>query len=207
MGKLIDQTGKIYGRLLVLRRADVIGNEASWICKCECGNETTVVGGNLKKGYTTSCGCYHREKLSERLTTHGMTDTPEYKAWCEMKSRCFSPSNTSYLNYGGRGITVHLDWIESFENFYSYIGSKPTPEHSVERMNVNGNYEPGNVCWATQFEQARNKRNNTFLEYKGEVKIIQDIIRDTGEPATTLRRHISNGKTLEETLIYLESRK
>jgi hypothetical protein len=93
--------------------------------------------------------------------THGMWETPEWRTWAHMKSRCLSPSSHAYADYGGRGITVYQPWIGSFEAFLAYMGPKPTPEHSIDRIDNDGNYEPGNVRWATAFEQIHNRRPRT----------------------------------------------
>lgn len=127
---------------------------------CDCGNTKQVLLGNLRTGHTKSCGC-----LSGQNITHGKTKTRVYKSWSGMKERCLVSTRPNFKDYGGRGIKVHEDWINSFENFYSYVGDPPDDgKWSIEREDVNGNYEPGNVKWALPDEQNRNRRkfsNNT----------------------------------------------
>lgn len=105
--------------------------------------------------------------------THGEAKkSKEYEAWCKIKGRCFNPNNKSFYNYGGRGVTVCDRWRLSFTNFLEDVGRAPSPKHSIDRIDNSGNYEPGNVRWATDIQQANNKRNNRFVEYKGQVKTI-----------------------------------
>lgn len=155
----------IYGRLTVLERAPsrVIGEQVktTYRCRCECGTVVTVCCGNL--GRTVSCGCLRDEKIATVRRTHGATGTPEFGAWQSMIRRCELPSQQNWHNYGGRGITVCKRWRHSFEAFLADVGYKPTPKHSIDRIDVNGNYEPGNVRWATASEQARNQRPRRSL--------------------------------------------
>jgi hypothetical protein len=156
--RLIDLSGKKYGRLIVLHREgkDNQGN-VMWKCRCDCGEINSVRGYALKNGSATSCGCLASELTKKRSTTHGMTNTPEYNIWVGMIQRCTNSKNKDYKNYGGRGIIVHPDWL-SFENFYNDIGKRPTDNHSIDRIDVNGNYGKDNCKWATLEEQATNKR-------------------------------------------------
>lgn len=125
------------------------------------------------------------------------SQSPEYIAWCRMKSRCGNPLAPDYPRYGGRGIRVCPQWEASFEAFFSYIGPKPTPDHSVDRINNNGNYEPGNVRWATRKEQARNKRNTKFIEWRGRSQLISEWAKELGIERLTLRRRLVNGWPVE----------
>lgn len=163
MGKKIDLTGNIYGRLTVIREVEPhikpSGQIArKWLCKCECGVIKKIVGDSLRKGVAQSCGCYNKEKAIQRKTTHGLTKTKEYRAWQNMKKRCLNPSALKYADYGGRGITVCDEWIDSFEQFLLDVGLAPSPTHSIDRIDANGNYEPSNVRWATKTVQAINQR-------------------------------------------------
>lgn len=166
MPKLIDLTGKLLGRLTVLEKTKVHGRkEIYWRCQCSCGKLTSVMAQNLRKGRIQSCGCLKAERMSARLTKHRHSrigrmqrPSPEYKAWCAMRDRCNRPNHVGYKDYGARGIKVCSEWQASFVAFLSCIGPKPSPKHSLDRVDVDGNYEPGNVRWATATEQARNKR-------------------------------------------------
>ena len=163
MANLIDLTGQRFGRLLVLERSDHKTYQLYWICECSCDKRTVLdVGGRyLREGKTQSCGCLQREwaKKKQLLNhkTHGKTGTPEWNAWEAMRIRCKYPTTNGYTNYGGRGITICKRW-DNFENFLVDMGTKPTPAHTLDRIDVNGNYEPSNCRWATVLEQNRNKR-------------------------------------------------
>lgn len=147
-----DMTGFVVGELKVLRRHGVISGQHSWNCLCSCGKEVVVRGSSLRTGKTKSCGC------QKGKPTHGMTGTSEYQAWVNMRSRCYDEKNTYYKDYGGRGIQVCPEWINSFSNFIAHVGLKPSPEYSLDRIDVNGDYSPGNVRWATGKQQVRNTR-------------------------------------------------
>ena len=163
MSRIVDLTSKRFGRLVVIEKTDrKSSGSIVWKCKCDCGNEAFVSSGHLRIGHTQSCGCLQKE----RVTTHGKKNTSEYRSWYGMKSRCYNPNNKRYKNYGGRGIEVCDRWKDSFENFYNDMGSKPSSKHSIDRIDNDRNYEPGNCKWSTATEQNRNQRN------KRDVKLI-----------------------------------
>lgn len=163
MPRLIDLSGKVFGRLTVIREdgRDKHGQKL-WLCKCECGNETHVRTGNLRSGGTSSCGCLASElssnRMKKRLIKHGRTNTPEYKTWQSMKSRCYNPKFPYYSDYGGRGIEVCNRWNESFKNFLDDMGEKPTPDYTIERIDNDKGYFPDNCVWASKTAQSRNQR-------------------------------------------------
>lgn len=117
-----------------------------------------VRGEDLRSGNSTSCGCLQKEKARARFLTHGQSETRLFKIWLQMKQRCFNPNDDKYADYGGRGITVKEPWLSDFEAFRRDMGPRPSDEHSVDRVNNDGNYEPGNCRWATRLEQAANRR-------------------------------------------------
>ncbi len=163
MTKKIDRTGHRYGNLTVLSEAEPKrhpGGDVSvhWICKCDCGTVKPVSGKALGSGLTISCGCASAAKAKRRLTKHGMCGSAEYRTWRHMIDRCTNPSDAGYAYYGGRGIRVHKPWVASFRKFYDYVGPRPGSIYSIDRVDNNGNYEPGNVRWATPTQQANNKR-------------------------------------------------
>lgn len=159
MVRRIEMLGKQFGRLTVISDfSKASDGQVVWHCLCICGGVANVRGDLLRKGISKSCGCFSRESASLRRTSHGMTSSPEYKIWVGMKERCHNDTCAGYKNYGARGISVCPEWNVSFEQFYSDIGPRPSINHSVERIDVNGNYEPSNCKWATKVDQARNRR-------------------------------------------------
>ena len=160
MGKLIEMSGKRFGKLIVLNR---VGSDrfnlALWQCKCDCGTERVITGGNLRRGDHISCGC---AKIKHGMTRNGKHH-PYYNAWGTMIQRCTNPKATGYSYYGGRGITVCDRWLNSFKNFLDDMGSKPTSSHTLDRIDNNEGYFPANCRWATRKEQSNNRRNNTTL--------------------------------------------
>lgn len=159
MSKALDIAGKTFWRLTVIKRVENDRHgKTMWLCKCECGNELVSNGAHLKKGHSKSCGCLQKETIKYLATTHGKCKSPEYRAFKNMLLRCYDEKSKGYENYGMRGIAVADIWRYDFSQFYQDMGPKPSPQHSIERMDVDGNYEPGNCKWATNVEQSRNRR-------------------------------------------------
>lgn len=151
--------GETFGRLLVLRKSDGAG-KTKVVCRCACGYEKAVLLASLKSGNTVSCGC----SLRESRIKHGMCNSPEYIAWAAMIQRCTNANCAEWKNYGARGISVCMQWRESFSAFFAFIGNRPTKNHSLDRYpDKDGHYEPGNVRWATAKQQSRNTRRNIIL--------------------------------------------
>jgi hypothetical protein len=164
MGRLIDLTGRSYGRLIVIERHAQNGpqQQPRWICECVCGSTTVVYGNLLRTGQTESCGCKYRGPTATRPSapyqTHGQSRrTTEYTCWINMKERCYNVNHRAYKNYGGRGITVDPRWARSFETFFSEVGPRPAGL-TLDRIDNSRGYWPGNVRWATYSEQALNRR-------------------------------------------------
>lgn len=165
MSKLIDLTGKTFSRLTVIRRTTSISTQttqAVWLCRCACGNMTTVVSDNLRSKNTESCGCYRNEQNAVRSSTHGMSNVPEYGVWIDIKSRCYNKNVECYENYGGRGITVCDSWLNSFDNFIRDMGKRPNSKYEIDRKDNNGNYSPDNCRWVTTKINTRNQRRSRY---------------------------------------------
>jgi hypothetical protein len=203
MGKFVDLTGQVFGRLTVIEKAkqrDASGR-ILWRCKCNCGKETFVITNLLKKGHTKSCGCLHSDLLSERNKTHGKTYDSIYIVYRNMLVRCVDKNNKQYPNYGGRGIIVCDRWLESFENFYADMGDPPTSKHQIDRIDNNGPYSPENCRWVTAKENGRNKRTCNFISYKGEIKTLTECAEDKGMLRKTLHNRIyRSGWSIEKAL-------
>lgn len=170
-----DLTGQQFGRLTVLGYHGKSRKLATWVCKCQCGKRKIVYNGNLQNGSTVSCGCYQNECRIRRSVTHNESrkqqHTPEYKAYTGAKTRCKNSNIESFPSYGGRGIKF---LFESYEDFLAEVGRKPTPNHSLDRIDVNGHYEKGNVRWATAAEQGRNKRHNRWIVINNITKTLSE---------------------------------
>lgn len=177
--KFVNLSGKRYGRLVVIKLDHVQKlpsgkNEMFYLCKCDCGKSKVIRASSLRNGYTQSCGCYMKEMLSKRQSVHNMSKSTLYKAWCNMKARCFNTRRKDYCDYGGRGITMCEEW-KDFEVFKEWAMKNGFKEEkvkgknilSLDRVDVNGNYCPDNCRWATDKEQANNKRNTRRFYYKG----------------------------------------
>jgi hypothetical protein len=189
MGRFQDLTGKRFGRLRVLHRApepDRHGN-IRWECVCDCGMSRTVHGCSLRAGQTKSCGCLLRSVarmlLTER-TRHGVarrgnSRPPEYTAWQSMKERCSNPNRADFRNYGGRGIRVCEAWTgrDGFRRFLEHVGPRPDTSHSLDRINPNGHYEPGNVRWASSHVQSKNRRPQRSIEWNGQEITVSRLAR------------------------------
>lgn len=201
MWKAEDLTGQRFGKVTVLSRAaNNKHGRAVWLCKCDCGNEKEIAAANLKSGRTTSCGCYSRG-LKRKTGTHGMTNTRIFHEWQSMLQRCNNPNNQRYEDYGGRGIKVCDEWIDSFVSFCEWSMDNGYDEAlTLDREDVDGNYSPDNCRWVTNFEQQSNKRNNRIIECNGEKHILNEWARITGLNAQTIAWRIDRGWSVEEAL-------
>lgn len=170
MRNKIDLSGQVFGRLLVVEEAEKRkSNMRRWKCECVCGNQLVVFGSNLKRGFTTSCGCLRRETTKRNNTTHGLVKHPLYQVWNSMKTRCYNKKNKRYSCYGGRGIKVCDRWLESFENFYSDMLEGYEKGLQLDRIDNDGDYEPNNCRWVTAQQNTMNtgSRKNTSSKFKG----------------------------------------
>jgi hypothetical protein len=208
MSKKIDLVGMKFGRLTVIAEAEKHDKHLRWMCECDCGNRAIVLGDNLKKGASKSCGCLQRELSKEtaksRFTTHGKSHDRIYNTYQNIKKRCYSMKSKDYESYGGRGITVCDEWLgeKGFENFYNWaISNGYSDKLSIDRINVDGRYEPENCRWITNEEQQCNKRNSNYLHYNGETKTISEWAKIKGISDSTLRSRIGQwGWSVERAL-------
>lgn len=198
-----DLTGMTFGNLTAVGQA---GNDkrgyAVWACTCSCGKSVAVTSRWLTTGQKKSCNVDgHRWAGSDQKKRDTLRSLHyvEYTAWKHMRFRCEKPSDSSYKNYGARGITVCERW-QSFKNFFADMGPKPSPSHSIERKNNNGNYEPGNCVWATPKEQARNQRRTIFVEWEGRRITLAALIERLGLNPSLIYSRLKIGWTLEKAL-------
>lgn len=193
-----DHTGSKFDRLTVIGFVGMdsgVRPRPRFLCACDCGKMHTAQAVSLVKGYVRSCGCLQsecgrrnirlaidagREVNRIRHTTHGMSHTPEHNAWTGMKQRCHNPRNKMYKHYGARGVTVCDRWRDSFENFLADMGPRPSAKHSIDRINVNGQYAPENCRWALAEIQANNRTDNHIVVYQGQRVSLSEAERLSG---------------------------
>ena len=196
MAKLKDLTGERFSRLLVVEHAHSVNYRHSWRCRCDCGNSVVALGSNLRTGKTRSCGCL----MKGCAHTHGLSRLPEYHVWASMIQRCTNKNNTRYHCYGGRGISVCERW-HTFPEFFEDMGPRPSRNHSIDRINNDGNYEPGNVRWATYVEQANNKRFNNLFSIEGRVDTLSNWARLLNvNPYSLVWQRVRHGMTVRHAL-------
>jgi len=203
--RFIDLTGHAYHSLTVLGLVENTNKRKFWACRCVCSNITIIRQTDLRSGRQKSCGCHRREigrTNGIKSAQHGKSDTPEYACWLSMLYRCNVVQSKSYKNYGGRGIKVCDRWKDSFENFLTDMGPRPSDRHSIERKDVNGNYEPDNCEWADIIKQANNKQTSKFIEVHGVRKTVAQWCRLYGlDPATYRHRvqwRLEHGRPLDD---------
>jgi hypothetical protein len=191
MRKVEDLTGRVFGRLTVIERAPSRYKSSYWRCRCECGNVTEHQRGQLLHGTAKSCGCLQREQIAARnaaTTTHGLSATRAYGAWKGAMSRCYNVRDDSYSHYGARGIAVCERWHD-VRNFFADMGECPAGM-SIDRIDVDGNYEPSNCRWATTKEQGRNRRSNDVVTIGGVSRCLSEWAELSGLRQVTLHARI-----------------
>lgn len=171
MSRRLDLTGRRFGMLTAVRLGEKrTSGRLHWVCRCDCGALKEVNSNNLVRGKSSNCGCLARKAASSRRRTHGLSYTPMYCLWYQVKRRTLYPKHPAYPNYGGRGIGMYGPWVRDPENFINWIltnlGERPSGM-SLDRIDNNGNYEPGNLRWATNSQQVRNRRPYSEWTKKG----------------------------------------
>lgn len=198
---IIDIVGNTYNSLTVIEYAGKKKNDALWKCQCVCGGIKYVITTSLKRNKVKSCGCSN----SDNRFIHGMSKSSEWSTWKSMKSRCQKENDKCYKDYGARGITVCERWNNSFIDFVSDMGKKPSSLHTLDRINNNGNYEPKNCKWSTMTEQCRNRRNNIFITHNDRTLILAEWARELNINHNTLIYHLKR-KSIAEIISYYEKK-
>lgn len=196
--------GQVFGRLTVITPHHTTRLGTYWNCQCDCGNKCVVLTTKLSNGNTISCGCRKSEiknDIQKLNKSHEKSKTRLYKIYYGMKARCYRENYPNYSMYGGRGITICQEWLDDFMNFYNWAMENGYQDNlSIDRIDVNGNYEPSNCRWATAKEQANNTRSTILLTHNGKTKPASEWSRITGISRNTITRRKRNGWTDEECL-------
>ncbi len=195
--RLIDLTGRKFGILTVIARADVAASHVHWNCVCDCGNTCRVSGINLRRGATKSCGC-RQARVKHGRARRGQW-TPEYSAWNSVMTRCYNKNDKGYQYWGGRGIRVCSRWHD-VNNFIADMGPRPSPLHSIDRIDNDGDYEPSNCRWATSKQQTDNRRNSRLIEFDGRTQTLAQWASEVGLAWGTIAHRIRQGWSIERAL-------
>lgn len=192
--RLEDLTGKKFGLLTVVERSSGPNKKHTyWLCECECGTQRVVAAAHLKSGHTKSCGCLTSSK-KDSFTVHRLK-----KIFQGMKKRCYNHNTPGYMYYGVRGIQICDEWLHDFQAFYEWAMANGYEDHlTIDRINVNGNYEPSNCRWATKLEQSNNTRANVFISYNGKTQTISEWARELNIHVHTLENRLYRGWTIED---------
>lgn len=207
MGVVKDLTGERFGRLVAVERSGRnSANKITWLCRCDCGGTITTAGNALGEGRTASCGCLRREAAwtvkhgHTRGGRRGVPHSPEYTAWCAMIARCEQPASVSYPDYGRRGIKVCAKWRKDFRAFLADMGLRPSPLHTVDREDSNGNYDPDNCSWATREQQHRNRRSSRLITHADKTLSLAEWSRLVGLPSWLIGRRLNCGWSTERAI-------
>lgn len=201
MAKYKDLTGMKFGRLRVIKD---IGRTKQgnvlWLCQCDCGNQVKVNSDCLIQGKTKSCRCFRKSNYLKTFVTHGLSKTRLYEIWWGMKKRCFYPKAKFYKDYGGRGVTIAHEWLD-FATFYSWAMENGYSEGlTIERKDVNGNYEPGNCKWIPLTKQMRNTRSNHLITYQNQTRCMTEWAEIMNLKVETLFHRLKSGWDIEKAL-------
>lgn len=195
-------SGQKFGRLTAVDISHRVKNRTYWNCTCECGKSTKVTIHKLRSGWTSSCGCYMKQRQREGQLTHGMSATSESYAYTNMMNRCTRPTDSHYPRYGGRGIKVCDRWQgeNGRFNFHSDMGKKPGPNYSLERKDNNGPYSPDNCIWADRMAQGQNTSRNRNFTYNGKTQCMSAWCRELGLSSTGILTRLKHGWSIERIL-------
>jgi hypothetical protein len=194
MKKRQDLTGQKFGRLTVISFSHkTAGKNSCWHCLCDCGGKAIVRTGSLKDGKSKSCGCIREDVSRARENRQVLHGSSAYDIWLNMKARCYNKNANNYKYYGGRGITICNRWLNSFDFFIADMGVRPSTNHSIDRINNGGNYEPDNCRWAAKKEQMRNRRSNVWINVEGAVKTIAEWSEITNQKYITVLSRLRRG--------------
>lgn len=208
MSKLIDLTGKVFGRLTVISRNGSDSHKnAKWLCQCTCGSKKAITSGSLRNKRTQSCGCFFKDMMRQLNTTHGKSHTREFCIWSGIKERCLNQNNKSWPRYGGRGIKIYKLWLDDFKNFLNDMGKCPE-NYSIERIDNDGDYEPSNCMWIPKKFQMRNRSITKWFYYKNEKLCYAEVSRKLNIPRHKLRYLIEDKKlSLDDAIIFMKEDK
>lgn len=195
--KRLELAGKRYGRLTPLVICGRIGSFAAWKCVCDCGNEVRISSRAIVSGHTKSCGCFRRDFTTAKNLKHGECGTTEFRSWASLRQRCTNPNNKKYPIYGGRGIGFCERW-DSFANFLADMGKKPSPSHTIDRIDNNLGYSPENCRWATPLQQSRNKQKTRFATIDGVTKTTSEWAKINGLSQGMVIKRIKRGWSNEK---------
>ncbi len=210
-----DFVPETFGRLttigprFMLPSPNVKDSRSMQVCQCDCGNVVLLQCNHLVCQHTKSCGCLRPTYCRAVYTEHGMTKSSEYRIWCQIRNRCQSEKNQAYPNYGGRGIKVCDRWSSTgigFLNFYADMGPRPSADHSIDRIDNNGNYCPENCRWATRKEQARNRKSNNLVRYKDRIQCVTAWAEEYGISEYRLSTRLKQGMPIEDAIASLRTK-
>lgn len=200
--KFKDVSGQRFGRLTALYRLNNYHkNGVYWLCVCDCGNLSEVLSTNLYRNHTTSCGCLQKDTISKIAKKHGKTGTKLYSTWKRIKRFCYNINVKKYKHYGGRGITMCDEWKNDFQAFYDWAMTNGYQEGlTIDRINVNGNYEPTNCRWATMKQQERNRTNNKYININGDIRCLSEWCETLGLKYSTVQSRLRYGWNIQRAL-------
>lgn len=198
----VNLSGMTFGRLVVVRFAGRTSYKARlWECECECGEKGIIArGSQLTAGLKRSCGCLVGDTNRKTKTKHGMRYSPEYSSWMSMKRRCYRKKDQAYDRYGGRGITVCERWLKSFSHFFEDMGPRPTMQHTLDRIDKDGNYSLCNCRWATKKEQTINRRNTLMIEHNGKRLSVSEWSEIIGVSPDAIAQRLKKSMPIEKVL-------